>query len=142
MSRKFTVQKRQVTGFGGLAGMITTYPQRPVSRSAPVRRRTVSRRMVRDEHWFSEPLPALAAVALMMLIVSSGWLGWQVQHHGSVLSQEKMAQDNLARTNRDLTGQRDRLLTRDNIVNRAAALGLYPAGPGQVRKIGGSSAPG
>lgn len=122
--------------------MITTYPHRPVSRSAPVRRRSLSRRVARDEHWYSEPLPVLAASALLMLLICSGWLGWQVQHHGSVLSQEKMAQDNLARTNRDLTGQRDRLLARDNIVNRAAALGLYPAGPDQVRKIGGSSAPG
>jgi hypothetical protein len=122
--------------------MITTYPHRPVSRSAPVRRRPVSRRVARDEHWFSEPLPLLAASALVMLLICSGWLGWQVQHHGSVLAGEKMAQDSLVRTNQDLTGQRDRLLARDNIVNRAAALGLYPAGPDQVRKIGGSSAPG
>ena len=122
--------------------MTTTYPLRPVSRSAPVRRRSGARRVGRDDHWFTEPLTALAAVALVMLIVSSGWLGWQVQHHNSVLSQEKMAQDSLARTNRDLSGQRDRLLARDNIVNRAAALGLYPAGPEQIRKIGGSSAPG
>lgn len=122
--------------------MITTYPQRPVSRSAPVRRRSVSRRVARDEHWFSRPLPVLAVSLMALLLITSGWLGWQVHHRNSVLSQERTAQDSLARTNRDLTGQRDRLLARDNIVNRAAALGLYPAGPEQVRRIGGASAPG
>lgn len=122
--------------------MITTYPQRPVSRATPARRRSGARRAARDEHWFSQPLPALAAVALLLLVVGSGWLGWQVQQHGSGLSRERMAQDSLSRINRDLAGQRDRLLARENIVNRAKALGLYPAGPDQVRKIGGSSAAG
>lgn len=122
--------------------MITTYPHRPISRPPVVRRRSVSRRVARDEHWFAQPVPVLAAVGLVILLVCSGWLGWQVQHHNSQLSQEKMAQDNLARSNRVLTGQRDRLLARDNIVNRAAALGLYPARPDQLRKIGGPSASG
>ena len=122
--------------------MITTYPNRPVSRPVPVRRRSVSRRVARDEHWFAQPVPILAAVGLFVLLGCAAWLGWQVQHHNAQLSQEKMAQDSLARSNRFLTGQRDRLLARDNIVNRAAALGLYPARPEQVRKIGGSAAAG
>lgn len=122
--------------------MITTYPHRPVSRQASVRRRSVSRRVVRDEHWFAQPVPVLTAIGLVILLVCSGWLGWQVQRHNAQLFQEKMAQDNLDRSNRVLTGQRDRLLSRDNIVNRAAALGLYPARPDQIRKVGGSSASG
>ena len=122
--------------------MITTYPQRSLSRSTPVRRRSGTRRAVREEHWFYQPLPALAAVSLMVLIIGSGWLGWQVESHISGLSQERTAQASLLLVNRDLIGQRDRLLTRDTIVNRAKALGLFPAGADQVRKIGGSSASG
>lgn len=122
--------------------MITTYPNRPVTRPAPVRRRSVSRRVARDEHWFAQPVSVLAAAVLVVLLGCAGWLGWQVQHHNAQLSQEKMAQDSLVRSNRLLTGQRDRLLARDNIVHRAAALGLYPARPDQVRKIGGSATSG
>lgn len=117
--------------------MITTYPQRPVSRLAPVRRRSVSRRVAREVHWFSRPLTVLAVTAAFLLLSGSGWLGWQVQRHNSALFQEKMEQDGLARVNRDLSGQRERLLARDHIIRRAAALGLYPARPDQVRKIGG-----
>jgi len=122
--------------------MSISYPYRPVSRSVPVRRRVVVRRGARDEHWFARPSSILAAAALVILLICGGWLGWQVQRHSSVLSQEKMAQDGLAQTHLLLSGQRDRLLARDNIVHRAETLGLFPARPDQVRKIGGSSAAG
>lgn len=122
--------------------MITTYPHRPVSRPAPGRRRSVSRRVSREGQVLSQPVQVVAAFGLFVLVSCVGWLGWQVQRHHGVLSQERFAQEQLNRTNRDLTGQRDRLLARDNIVSRAASLGLYPARPDQVRKIGGSSAAG
>jgi hypothetical protein len=122
--------------------MITTYPHRQLSRPAPGRRRSVSRRVSREGQLLSPPLQVMGAFGLFVLVSCVGWLGWQVQSHHGVLSRERFAQEQLSRTNRELTGQRDRLLARDNIVSRAAGLGLYPARPDQVRKIGGSAAAG
>jgi len=119
--------------------MITTYPHRPVSRSAPVRRRPVSRRAVREGQGLSRPLPLLAGVGAALLLICAAWMGWQVQHHSMLLSSEILAQDGLTRNNQALVAQRDRLLARENIVRRASALGLYPATPDQVRKIGRGS---
>lgn len=117
--------------------MITTYPHRPISRPVPVRRRSVSRRVARSGHWSSQPLAFLAGVTLVVALCGVGWVGWQAQQRSGALSQEKFAQDGLARVNRELTGKRNQLLARDNILRRAAALGLYPAQAAQLRKIGG-----
>ena len=136
MSRKFPIQKRQTAGFGGYAGMITAYPIRQAPLAPARRRRPVSRRMARAEHWSAQPLALLTSLALAVAVVGVGFLGWQVQQRGSSLSQERFDQDGLTRANRELSGKRDQLLARDNITRKAAMLGLYPARPDQLRTIG------
>ncbi|NTV13989.1 MAG: hypothetical protein HGA96_08700 [Desulfobulbaceae bacterium] len=137
MSRKFPIQKRQVAGFGGYAGMITAYPIRQAPLAPARRRRPVSRRVAKAEHWTAQPLTFLAGLLLAVAVVGVGFLSWQVQQRGSALAQEKFEQDGLSRTNRELSGKREQLLVRDNITRRAAVLGLYPARPDQLRTIGG-----
>lgn len=136
MSRKFPIQKRQAAGFGGYAGMIATYPIRQAPLPAARRRRPVARRAARAEHWSAQPLTMLAGLFLAVAVIGCGCLGWQVQQQGSSLSQERFEQEGLTRANRELSGKRDHLLVRDNITRRAAALGLYPARPDQLRTLG------
>ncbi len=115
--------------------MITAYP----IRQAPLplaRRRPTSRRVARAQHWSSQPLAFLAGLALVVAVVGVGTLGWQVQQRGSALSQERFEQDGLTRANRELSGKREQLLARDNIIRRGAILGLYPARPDQLRNVG------
>jgi len=115
--------------------MITAYP----IRQAPLpvaRRRPVARRGTRAEHWSTQPLSFLAGLFLAVAVVGVGLLSWQVQERGSALSQEKYEQDGLIRANRELSGKREHLLARDNILRRGASLGLYPARPDQVRNVG------
>jgi len=115
--------------------MITAYPirQTPLPMA---RRRPMSRRGAKVEHWSAQPLAILAVFALAVAVVGVGFLGWQVQERGSAVSQERFAQDGLIRANRELSSKRDQLLARDNITSRAAMLGLYPARPDQLRTIG------
>ena len=136
MSRKFPIQKRQVAGFGGYAGMSVAYPVRAAVLPAARRRRPTSRRVARAEHWSAQPLTFVAGLMLAVAVVGVGLLSWQVQQRGSALSQERFEQDGLTRANRELTGKREQLLARDNIMRRGASLGLYPARPDQIRTIG------
>lgn len=116
--------------------MITAYPIRQTPLPTARRRRPMTRRVARAEHWTAQPLAIMASVALAVAVVSVGFLGWQVQQRGSAISQERFEQDGLSRANRELSGKRDLLLARDNITRRAATLGLYPARPDQLRTIG------
>jgi len=54
----------------------------------------------------------------------------------SELSRERVEQVDLTRDNRALLARREKLLAREQIIARAATLGLYPPRPEQIRKLG------
>jgi hypothetical protein len=76
------------------------------------------------------------AGGLLFLLLGVGvWLGWQVNTGRAELAREREAGSGLARGNRELTAQRQRLLVKDRILAKAAVLGLYPPRPEQIRKL-------
>jgi len=116
--------------------MITTYPVRTAPLPAARRRRPISRRVAKAEHWSAQPLTLMAGLFLAVAVIGLGALTWQVQQRGAALSQERFEQDGLTRANRELSGKREHLLARENILRRGATLGLYPARPDQIRTVG------
>jgi len=76
------------------------------------------------------------SLILVLLLAGGGWLGWQVVRTRAELDREKEAAGVLALDNRVLNDRREKLLAREQIVARAARLGIYPPGPAQIRKLG------
>jgi hypothetical protein len=72
----------------------------------------------------------------LVLLLAGGWLGWQTGSVRTELSQAREEQIGLARDNHALLARRDKLLAREQIITRAASLGLYPPRPEQIRKLG------
>jgi uncharacterized protein HemX len=81
-------------------------------------------------------LSATISLVLVLLLAGGGWLGWQVGRTRSTLSRERLKQAELTRNNRELLARLEKLLIREQIIARAATLGLYPPRPEQIRKLG------
>jgi len=90
----------------------------------------------RDRKRLRTPLEMALSLILGLLLVGGGWLGWQVARTQSELSRERVEQVDLTRDNRALLARREKLLAREQIIARAATLGLYPPRPEQIRKLG------
>jgi hypothetical protein len=72
----------------------------------------------------------------LVLLLAGGWLCWQTGRMRTELSQAREEQTGLARDNHALLARREKLLDREQIISRAANLGLYPPRPEQIRKLG------
>lgn len=135
MSRKPALQKRQITSrnsgrsLNQGSGRSRLFGRGGFSQSGP-------RRPYSDQVQLRAPLMKVAISLGLFLLLAGGWLGWQTGNMRTELSQAREEQVGLARDNHALLARREKLLAREQIITRAASLGLYPPRPEQIRKLG------
>lgn len=87
----------------------------------------------------SEALPWGVGVPIILLmslsVFASLWLGWRINKDLGELSRNRQVCADVTEMNRELIARRDSLLAKENIVKKAAVLGLLPPTDKQVRKI-------
>lgn len=78
----------------------------------------------------------MALLFVTLFLAVSGWLAWQAGQVRAELARQRQVQTDLARSNHELSARKEKLQAREQIIARAAALGLYPPHPDQIRKLG------
>ncbi|MFO7606295.1 MAG: hypothetical protein R6W72_08355 [Desulfurivibrionaceae bacterium] len=83
-------------------------------------------------------LPWRIGVPMIMImvvgIVTSVWFVWRIDSDLGELSRSRQELVDETEANRELTARRDFLLSRENMVKKAAVLGLFPPTDEQIRK--------
>ena len=79
-------------------------------------------------------LSVLASLALIALVAALG-VAWGVRSGGVEMERQKRNNQELVQQNRELSEQRDQLLSRERIEEEAAKLGLFPPTANQVREL-------
>ncbi len=119
--------------------MIRDYSDRCPNGSGGSRRRarqSISRRppAAADSRLLMKTIGVLVVLSLGLGIGSTVYYGLQIRSALDEIGRQSGLNTELVVRNQELTVQRDRLLTRENIEKAAAGLGLFPPSPGQLRR--------
>jgi hypothetical protein len=74
-------------------------------------------------------------LVMSLSVVASLWFGWRIDKDLGELARNRQELARETDMNRELTARRDSLLVKENIVKKAAVLGLFPPTDKQLRKI-------
>jgi hypothetical protein len=78
-------------------------------------------------------LPIILVISLS--VGASLWFGWKIDKGLGELARNRHEITSETEVNLQLISQRDGLLAKENIVKKAAVLGLFPPTDKQIRKI-------
>ena len=91
------------------------------------------RRALREPRRREGYLSVLAGLIIVAMIGGAGWLAWETAGTESALARARMDGERLSEIQRGLMARRGQMASRENILPRASAMGLYPPRPEQVR---------
>lgn len=72
--------------------------------------------------------------AMLVGVAASLWFGWKIRTDLNELARDSRIREQLTLVNRDLNSRRDELMTKENIEEAAAELGLYQPTARQIRR--------
>ncbi|MEN8135975.1 MAG: hypothetical protein ABFS18_10660 [Thermodesulfobacteriota bacterium] len=91
------------------------------------------RRKANDSLPWGLGLPIILVISLS--VVASLWFGWKIDKGLGELARNRHEIVSETEVNSQLITRRDGLLAKENIVKKAAVLGLFPPTDKQIRKI-------